>query len=52
MSTTQAYSEDDYSASLRQYAFADIERHESLDGNREGRGEGLFVLLACASDAT
>lgn len=46
VSTTQAYSEDEYRAILREAGLAEIERFPSLDGGSTSRPDGLFVLVA------
>jgi hypothetical protein len=47
-STTQAYSDDEYTGVLLDTAFTKIVRYESLAGDAEGAEPGLFVLVAQA----
>jgi SAM-dependent methyltransferase len=52
VSTTQAYSDQQYTAVLRETGFADITRYASLSGDRPEAEPGLFVLVARTEQVT
>ena len=50
LSTTQAYSDEEYTSLLRGLGFDRITRHASLSGGHPEQEQGLFVLVARPTD--